>query len=471
MNSTNYSPIIGDSDLSNGVAQTMSYDFKLVSGIDSLYYFIPSNEPYKEFYITIEKRVEETKEANNGFIPKGTLTIFISEMEFIYLGKQEGFYFFGDESGLFRVGFKDPLTNTGVHDIRVQLQGIGIYALGLIPLTQYVNDTILKHITQPFYYVTRADFNIFCQYDLGSVIKPEHIVTRKRKFSHIIGTKHRYETLYIGTAPSRFRIYDKHLEMSNAKESLKRFFLKKYLAQHDIQVIDPLWNFEIECHRAFLKQYKISTLEDLFSNAEMLFHKCMQTVRLVDISTVSQKDFEGNRLHKATTHPLWEYINQSYTFNAYEQKSIPLQRLDYAPKEYKTSDFMEELSTLIVKGKNNSIMLNYDDIRDIFHKSNLYLTARAKVDLKPFIPIILETSDRNYLLTRNLTAVPTLPKNLEHQTDEELNILSELLTKALHKEFGQQYPDMSLITKHIEPIEIEKHRRRVGQKELELWQQ
>jgi hypothetical protein len=193
----------------------------------------------------------------------------------------------------------------------------------------------------------------------------------------------------------------------------------------------------------------------------------MQTVRLVDISTVSQKDMDGNRLHKATTHPLWEYIDQSYIFNAYEQKSIPLQRLDYAPKEYNTSDFMEELSVLIVKGKNNCIMLNHDDVRDIFHKSNLYLTARAKTDLKPFIPIILETSDRNYLLTRNHTAVPTLPKNLEHQSDEELYVLTELLTKALHKEFGQRYPDMSLITKHIEPIEIEKHRRRVGQKEFD----
>lgn len=467
MSSINKSPIIGDSDLSNGVVQTTGYDFKLVSGIDSLYYFISSNEPYKEFYITIARTIEETKEANNGFIPKDTLRITLSDMPFIYLGKQEGFYFFGDESGLFRVGFKDPLTNTGVHDIRVQLQGIGIYALGLIPLTHYVNETILKHITQPFYYVTRADFNIFCQFDLGSVIKPEHIVTRKRKFSQIIGTKHRYETLYIGTAPSRFRIYDKHLEMSNVKESLKRFFLKKYLQQYDIQDIYPLWNFEIECHRDFLKQYKISTLEDLFSNAEMLFHRCMQTVRLIDISTVSQKDIDGNRLHKATTHPLWEYIDQSYTFNAYEQKCIPLERLSYTPKEYKTSDFMEELDVLITKGEKHCIMLNHDDIRDTFHKSNLYLTARAKIDLKPFIPITLETSDRNYLLTRNYTAVPILPKNLERQSDEELYILTELLTKALHKEFGQKYPDMSLITKHIEPIEIEKHRRRVGQKEFD----
>lgn len=471
MSSTNISLILGDSDLSNGVAQTMSYDFKLVSGMDSLFYFIESNREYIEFYLNIAETVYETKEAYGGFVPKNTLRFTISDMEFIYLGKQEGFYFLGDETGLFRVGFKDPTLNCGVHDIRVQLQGIGIYALGIIPLTDYVNNTILKHITKPIYHVTRADFNIFCQYDLGSVIKPEHIVTRKRRFSQIIGTKHRYETLYIGTAPSRFRIYDKHLELKEGLDSIKLHFLKKYLAQHDIENIDPLWNFEIECHRDFLKQFKIYSLDDLFSNSEMIFHKCMQMVRLVDISTISQKAINANRLHKAVTHPLWEYIDKSYTFNAYEQKSIPLERLNYTPKEYKTSDFMHELDVLITKGENNCIMLNHDDIRDIFHKSNLYLTARAKIDLKPFIPIILETSNRKYLLTRNYTAVPTLPKNLRYQTDEELSILSELLTKALHKELGQKYPDMSLITKHIEPIEIEKHRRRVGQKELELWQQ
>jgi hypothetical protein len=471
MLSTNISPIIGESDLSNGVAQTTSYDFKLVSGIDSLYYFVPSNESYKEFYISILNTIDITKEANNGYIPKETLKIKISEIEFTYLGKQEGFHFFRDDNGLFRIGFKDPLTNLNVHDIRVQLQGVGIYGFGLMPLTEYINSTIIKHISQPFYYVTRVDFNVFCQYDLGLVIKSEHIVTRKRRFSQIIGTKNRYETLYIGTAPSRFRIYNKYLEMTHGLETLKTFFLRKYLEEHGIEIKDPFWNFEIECHREFLKQFKLSTLEDLFSNTESLFHKCMQMVRLIDISTVSDKAIKANRLHKAHTHPLWNYIDKSYTFNAYKQNKIPLQRLTYSPKEYKTSDFMDELDVLITKGKEHNIMLNHDDIRDIFHKSNLNLTARARIDVKPFIPILLKTSNRKYLLTRNHTAVPTLPKNLESQPDEELNILSELLTKALHKEFGHRYPDMSLITKHIEPIEIEKHRRKVGQKELELWQQ
>jgi hypothetical protein len=456
--------------LANGVALKESYNFPLVAGIDSLYYFIQSNSAYEAFYhYSIYSVVEQSKESNGGFIPKGSLIIKVSDIEFVYFGKEQGFYFFGDSVGTFRVGFKDPNTNRGVQDIRVQLQGLGIYAMGLTHLVDYINTVILKEITEPFYFVTRADLNIFCQFDLGLVIQPEQITTRKRKFSRVIGTKNRYETLYVGKPPARFRIYDKLAEIDPTTN--KFYFMKLYFEEHGIEVKEPLWNFEIECQRDFLKQYKISTLDDLLSNAEMLFHKCMEQVRLVDTSVLSQKDIEANRLYKASTHPLWEYLDSSYTFNATKQNTIPLERIIYAPKELTANNFIEDFRALVLKYTEHAVIVNQDEVREVLHESRLWLTTKAKQAVKPFIPTVLQSGNKNYLLTRNFIAVPTLPKNLEHLNDNDLIELSELLTKALHQELAQKYQDIGLIVKHTKEVNEEKERRRAGQKELELWQQ
>lgn len=470
MNTTINAPLGTEQEELNGVASIEAYNFPIASGIDSLYYFIQSNEAYKEFFhFSIFSIVENAKESNGGYIPKESLKIIISDIEFVYLGKEQGFYFFADKVGMLRVGFKDPHTNTGVHDIRVQLQGIGIYAMGLVKLTTYINEVILKNIATDNYFITRADFNIFCQFDLGSVIVPEHIVTRKRKFARVIGKKNSYETLYIGKRPAMLRIYDKAQEIDYT--SMKAFFLKRYLEQFGIKIVEPFWNFEFECHRDFFKQYKISTLDDLLVNAEMLFQKMMEQIRLVDVTPLSQKDLEADRLYKAPTHPLWDYLKQSYTFNAIEQNKIPLDRIIYAPKELNANDFIEEFRTLAQKYAEGMVVVNYEEVRDVLHESRLWLSKKAQKAIKPFIPIELQTDKRKYLLTRNHTAVAVLPKSFEHTTDDELKILEELLTKALHQELTKEDQDLSLIFNHTKILKEEIDRRRAGQKELELWQQ
>lgn len=454
----------------NGVASTLAYNFPTASGIDSLYYFIQSNKAYEKFYLySVFSVVEQARENYGGHIPKGSLKIKISDIELVYLGKEQGFYFFSDVSELFRVGFKDPYINTGVQDIRVQLQGIGIYALGVVRLVHYINSSILHEISDPYYFVTRADLNIFCQYDLGSIIQPEQIVTRKRRFCRIIGTKERYETLYVGKPPARLRVYDKLAELDATSD--KFYFMKLYFDERGITLKEPIWNFEFECHRDFLKQYKISTLEDLLANVQTLFHKCMEQVRLVDVSEISEKDLQANRLHKAPTHRLWEYIDSSYTFNGSVQNTIPLERVVYAPKELTSYDFLTEFRTLVDKYAEHAVTVNQEAIREILHESRLWLTKEAKEAVKPFIPIVLETYNRNYLLTRNYIAVPTLPKSLHHLSDNDLLELDGLLTKGLHQELAQKNPDIGLIVKHTQLLNQEKERRRAGQKELELWQQ
>ncbi len=468
MNTTLNAPLGTEHEELNGVASIEAYNFPIASGIDSLYYFIESNGAYKEFYDqSISSVVEKAKETNGGYIPKDTLKIKISDIEFTYLGKEQGFYFFADSAGAFRVGFKDPNTNRGVQDIRVQLQGLGIYAMGLVKLSEYINNVILNEISTDNYFITRADFNIFCQFDLGSVIVPEHITTRKRKFERILGKKNTYETLYIGKPPSRLRIYDKALEMDYT--TMKAYFLSRYLEPLGIKIVEPFWNFEFECHRDFFKQYKISTLDDLLSNAELLFHKMMEQIRLIDITTISQKDLEADRLYKGSNHTLWDYLDKSYSFNAKEQNTIPLERIKYAPKELNANDFIEEFRTLVKKYADHTVIVNHEEIREVLHESHLWLSNKAQKIVKPFIPIELQTADRKYLMTQNHVAVPILPKSLEHVHDDELKILHDLLTKALHQELAKENQDLSLIIKHTKLIDEEIEHRRAGQKELELW--
>jgi hypothetical protein len=148
-----------------------------------------------------------------------------------------------------------------------------------------------------------------------------------------------------------------------------------------------------------------------------------------------------------------------------------LERVVYAPKELTSNDFIEDFRALVLKYTEHAVIVNQDEIREVLHESRLWLTSKAKQAVKPFIPTVLQSGNKNYLLTRNYIAVPTLPKNLEHLTSSALIELSELLTKALHQELAQKDQDIGLIVKHTQLVNEEKERRRSGQKELELWQQ
>lgn len=455
-------------EINQSVASNEVYNFPTASGIDSCYYFIESNSVYREFFhFSVFSTVEQAKESNGGHIPKDLLRIKISDIEITYLGKEQGFYFFSDLVGTFRIGFKDPDSNKGVHDIRVQLQGIGIYSLGIIRLCDYINKVILKEISTDRYYITRADLNIFCQFDLGSVIVPEHIITRKRKFMRVIGNKNIYETLYIGKPPAMLRIYNKALEID--KDSKKSHYLQRYLEKFGISVNDPFWNFEFECHRDFLKQYNISTLDDLLANAQMLFKKIMEQIRLGDMTTISSKDLEAGRIYKADNHPLWDYLSRSYRFNSVEQITIPLERLCYIPNELTANDFLDDLKVLTNKYAEHSVIVNYEQIREVLHDSHLWLSPKAKKAIKPFVPIELQTNDRTYLFTRNYIAVPIIPNDLSIIDNGELEILEKLLIKALHQELAKNDQDIALIIKHTKAIAKEKESRiRIGKESL--WQ-
>ena len=85
----------------------------------------------------------------NTYIPNLGADIFefiinINDIQLTFLGKQEGFYFFRDSNELFRIGFKDRYKNRGLNDIKVQLEGNGIYTIGIKGILN-----LLKNLKMP----------------------------------------------------------------------------------------------------------------------------------------------------------------------------------------------------------------------------------------------------------------------------------------------------------------------------------
>lgn len=174
---------------------------KKIYGIDTLYFFFETNENYDDLFLEILDQLEDIK---GKFLKKDIefenkdLYINLKDMQLNFLGKQEGFYWFKDSNDFFRIGFKDKYKNRGLNNIRVQLQGNGIYTFGISSIIKLLQELLSDYITS-YVPVTRVDINCFVQYDL-SFIKKDMFVTRKRKYSTIneIGDANNTQTIYIG---------------------------------------------------------------------------------------------------------------------------------------------------------------------------------------------------------------------------------------------------------------------------------
>lgn len=452
--------------VSDNVSLLKGYDFKTISGVDTLYCYYPSNRAYSDFFESIEKEILSAKELNGGFIPKDTLRISIGEKEFFFNGLSKGFYFFIDTSRWFRVGLKHPSKNTNLLDIQVQCEATGIYLLGLVGLIQHI-EALLRPIALIRSELTRMDGNIFVQFDLSSVIEKDFLISKKRKHRREDGGRKGYQSLKVGENPFLLRLYDKKLELIGKE---KRQLMEAYFVFHGFDLKQPIWNFEFEWHRDFFKRYGIKSVEDGLKKVEMLFHHCMKIIRFVDKTTLSQKDLIANRLHRAKTHPLWEYIDQSYTFNAVTQSYDALEKIIPKKSVYDSKVFLAEFESFLNKGVENDVYLSQEDVKEILKRSGLWLTERTKKLLKPFKPLPLSIDGINYILSKNNTPIKPLPSNLSSISTHELKQFELSLTRALHCELGEKDWDVSLIIKNLKAIESEIKNRKYEQSELELWQ-
>ena len=452
--------------VSENVSLSEGYNFKTISGVDTLYCYYPSNEKYHDFFESLENRILEAKRINRGYIPKDTLRISIGDKEFFFNGLSKGYYFFVDTARWFRLGLKHPYQNTNLLDIQVQCEATGIYLLGLAKLIEHI-ETFLSQIAHTKSELTRIDANIFMQFDLSSVIEKDFLISRKRSYRREDGGRIGYQSLKMGINPFLLRFYDKREELIGKE---KRSLMEAYFVFHGFDLNQPIWNFEFEWHRDFFKRFGIRTVADALKNIEMLFHHCMKIIRFVDKTTLSQKNFEAKRFHRAKTHPLWEYIDSSYSFNAFPQSYDTLEKIIPPKSVYDAKVFMKEFEMLLDKAVIHNVYLSEDHIRAILSKSKLWLTKSTQKLLKPYTPLPLIVDGVNYILTRNNTPVKTLPSVLTHISTHELRAFEKSLVMSLSHEFNKKHSEVSLIIKNLKAIEAELSSRIHGQQELELWQ-
>lgn len=319
-------------------------------GIDTLYYFCESNNYYDDLFLEILDQIDTIKgkfEREEIQYENRDINITLNDIAFEFLGLKDGYYWFRDINEFFKIGFKDYMKNKGLHNIRVQLQGEGIYTLGLPSLLKLINEKLLGEYITEQKPVTRIDLNCFVQHDFSFVNK-EMFVSRKRNYSQIseIGTAKRTQTIYVGKPPFRLRLYDKREEM---KKSKKGELMREFFLNHDFDLEQDIFNVEFEMHRRHLREHDIDSIEDALKNAQSLFKKAMDEIRLIDIKTITKKDMKNNSKSRALTLPIWDEIKESFSIETFMQNIHPVERIKRKIVLYSDEKFEEESKTLFRK--------------------------------------------------------------------------------------------------------------------------
>ena len=413
-------------------------EIKKVFGIDSLYFFFETNENYDDLFLEILDQLEEIKgkfEKRDIEFENKDLTISINDIQLSYLGKQEGFYWFKDSNEFFRIGFKDRYKNRGLNDIRVQLQGNGIYTFGINSIIELLKDS-LKEVISDYIPITRADLNCFIQYDF-SFVKKDMFSTRKRQYSTIneIGNANTTQTLYVGKEPFKLRLYNKSLEL---KKSKKFEIMNEYFLNNDFDLEQTIFNIEFQMNRGHLKQYNINTIDDLFANAKNLFQIAMDDIRLLDIDSVSSERLINNK-YQADTHPLWEEIKSEYDLKDFLQIDFPLERLKRKISIYDENKFEYEYISLIRKAYINNLTLDIDFLNELYFKAkeSLKKTTTQKELKKDYIDveIIDETTNKkeNFrLLNSGELIKPLRTETVANLSDYDLLVYLDKTSEKQH---------------------------------------
>jgi hypothetical protein len=403
---------------------------KTISGIDTLYYFYESNDSYDDLFLDI---VDQTEEAIGRFekrhIPYSNkdIKILINKQAFTFNGKAQGFFWFTHIDEYLTIGFKDHLTNRGLNDIQIQLNAIGIYTLSLNTLIKYTDDLLAGFITG-YKPLTRVDLNIFVQSDLSWISK-EMFVARKRSYISIfkeIATKHQLQTLYIGKKPFLLRLYNKAEELKSSK---KKDMMYEYFLNNGFDSLENVFNIEFEMHRNYFKSFKIDTVDDLLQRAELLFQDCLNAIRLVDLSTITDNTIDSKNKNRALTHPLWEHLSTSYKLNDFLALEAPLERIKRKSYRYTIQEAIEEQCALAKKAYIHNIVVDeqfYNEVLETFCKrknsaySDMLPLKNESIDFNnPSIEINIKTLS-NLDLERYLY---TLEQDMNNYSDLDLGIL------------------------------------------------
>lgn len=392
--------------MQSSIAEKLPY----ASGIDALYYFAQSGAFYDRLYEDIINQIEDKKayfKSINYQYADNDIIVTINGIDVVYSGMgRDGFHWFNHD--FFRAGFKDPEKATNIHNIRIQLNAIGIYTLGLKSLIEYVNTKFLGEYTMKIFPITRIDLNMFIQHDF-SYLRKEMILSKKQNHSANIGERsnaYELETYYVGKKPFMLRIYNKHKELQGATP-IKREVMHNHFGIHGMDLEKPIFNVEFEMHREYLKQYGIDTIDDALKRARVLFKNACDQIRLIDPNSVSEKTLQSSNRKRANTLPVWDHIKYHYDITEFMQIDTPLEKIEKISFRYSLQDAEKSIKKVITRllvHKNDPTLLFFLDVLQ---------KAKAEFDMRQRMKNLHEehTEDQDQ---------PTFEDELKTYSDEGL---------------------------------------------------
>lgn len=351
---------------------------RTLGGVDTLYYFYETNSDYDDLFLDILDQIEDGKALfQKRDIPyeNQDISIEINKYKFTYAGKKEGFYWMNSTNSLFTFGFKDYKTNRNLNDIQVQINATAIYTIGLSAVLKFADDVVKGYVTglRP---ITRVDLNTFVQADF-TWVRSEMFIARQLKRETIIkeiASSRKNETIYIGSNPFLFRMYDKLAEMNGSK---KQQMMEEYFLNNEFSLDEPITNIEFQMHRAYLKRFNIKTVDDVLSNAETLFKQSMDSIRLVDLSSLTKAQQQSNNRNRALTLPIWEHIKESYSVKEFLQLDLPLERMKRKLYTYTIDNAIKDYLAFLHKCRLNNITLDEWFIEEVKHYIRVQRSSRA----------------------------------------------------------------------------------------------
>lgn len=390
----------------------------LTSGIDTLYYFAQSGGFYDEFYVSLMDAIEDKKAyflSLNYTYHDNDIIVPINGIDVVYSGMgRDGFHWFAHE--FFRAGFKDSEKSQNMHNIRIQLNAIGIYTLGIKSLIEYINTKFLEKLTMGYFPVTRIDLNTFVQHDFY-YLRKEMILSKKKNHSANIGERssgYRLETYYVGKKPFLLRIYDKHMELNGASQ-IKRELMHNHFGINGLDIEKPIFNVEFEMHREFLKQYGIDTIEDAISRSEVLFKSACDLVRLIDPDSISEKQHKNGNRKRAKTLSIWQEIKDSYSIKEFMQIDTPLEKIEKITYRYSLEDGEKSIKRVLMR------LLMHSNRPTWLYLIDILESVKEDYDIKQSMKS----------LHKEEKVVRSFEEDLKHYSIEGLDILDEKLSKEM----------------------------------------
>jgi hypothetical protein len=403
-----------DTNLHDSITST-----PVVSGIDALQYFAQSGAFYDRFYESLMDQIEDKKayfKKLNYQYADNDIIVKINDIEVQYSGiGRDGFHWFYHE--FFRVAFKDSEKSPNIQNIRVQVNAVGIYTLGLKSQIEYINKVFLKDLTMNIFPITRIDVNMFVQHDF-KYLRKEMILSKKKDHHANIAehaSAYELETYYVGKKPFLLRIYNKRNELKQATQ-IKRELMINHFGINGLNMEQPIFNVEFEMHREYLKTFGIDTVDQALQRAETLFKHACDQVRILDLSTITEDQINTPNRRRAETLPIWQHIKDSYNITEFMQVDTPLEKIEKITYRYSLEDAEKSMKKIITR-----LLIHHNEPTWLFF---LDVFQRAKEDFA------LKQNLKN--LHEQHKEETSYEDELKRYSDEGLQIFEAKLSREMH---------------------------------------